>query len=727
MTIKIAVYGKGGIGKSTISANLSAALAEMGHTILQIGCDPKHDSTRLLLGGKIPVTALQYITSTLPADRRPEDIVYRGFGDVACIETGGPEPGVGCAGRGIITTFELLDDLGISPSLFDVTLYDVLGDVVCGGFAVPIRAEYADAVYIITSGEYLSLYAANNILRGIKNFTETRDRVAGIVCNARDVPEEEERVRRFADAVSLPVIVTIPRSGLFGLAEKEGCTLIERYPGHEEASLFRTLAGHAGRIMAQEPGILHPALPLSDEDLERIVLSREDPRPAHKFVFASGKKSTGRKCISPSVKKKRPLFGCAFAGAVSITALITDATTVMHCPRSCALMISEKLAVTDYYTALRSGHTSFTGIAHRLVTTDMADADFIFGGEKKLTDTLHSVIHAGYQTIFVVNACPPGLIGDDIVKVGNAVCTRHPDVRIIPVRVDGNLAGDGLQGFLDAYMAAAGLIAPGKSRTGTRSVNIIAEKWGSVQTERDFFALRDLLARLGISINCRFLSSTDTASIIRFNDASLNLPGDTDETMAAIKTMLAPVSDVPFLDLPLPTGFSETREWLKAVARVFGEEAKAEEVIAREEERYRARIDELRPDLEGKSLLISTYPRSFDWICDLAGDLGMKILKAGLTYSPFTEDECASRYKGRFPVEQDYTVEMRSEDIRTFQPDLLLFTYPALRTTDRVTSAPIPYCPGIGFFAGIEQAERWRWLVRYPCAEGWKGESGGIV
>jgi nitrogenase iron protein NifH len=144
--IKIAVYGKGGIGKSTISANVSAALSEKGQRVLQIGCDPKYDSTRLLLGGKIPVTVLQYIKSVLPDARRPEDIVFRGYGDVACVEAGGPEPGVGCAGRGIITTFDLLDDLGIRSSLFDITLYDVLGDVVCGGFAVPIRKEYAGAV-----------------------------------------------------------------------------------------------------------------------------------------------------------------------------------------------------------------------------------------------------------------------------------------------------------------------------------------------------------------------------------------------------------------------------------------------------------------------------------------------------------------------------------------------------------------------------------------------------
>jgi nitrogenase iron protein len=717
------VYGKGGIGKSTISANLSAALAVEGHSVLQIGCDPKHDSTRLLLGGKIPRTVLQYIRTTLPEERRPEEIVYQGFGNVACTEAGGPEPGVGCAGRGIITTFELLEDLGVSTSCFDVTLYDVLGDVVCGGFAVPIRGEYADAVYIITSGEYLSLYAANNILRGVKNFTAARNRVAGIVFNARNVPDEEERVNRFARAVRLPIVARIPRSAAFGRAEKEGCTLIERYPDTGEAGLFRSLAGHAKRVMAQEAGTLHPALPLDDDDLERIVLSRNDPRPANKFVFTDRKTLAVRKCISPSVKKKRPLFGCAFGGAVSVTALVTDAATVMHCPVSCSLMIDEKLIITAYHAALRTGHAAGAGISDRLVTTDMTDEDFIFGGEKRLTATLESEIENGYRTLFVVTACPPGLIGDDIDRVAAEVVARHPDVRIVPVKVDGNLVGDGLQGRMDAYKAAAGLIAPATSRTGKKLVNIIAERWGSAHAEHEFAILRDLLGRLGIMVNCRFLGSTDTGSIVRFNDASLNLPAEMDETMDAIKTMVAPVSDVPFLDLPLPTGFAQTKEWLMAVAEKFGEEEKARQVIAAEEGKYRQRIGELRPLLEGRTLLISTYPRSFDWICDLAGDLGMEIKKAGITYSPFAE-EFASRYAGRFAVEKDYTIEKRSEDIRAIKPDLLLFTYPALRSDDRVKSAPIPYSPGTGFCAGIVQAERWLLRIRHSCAEGWKADGG---
>ena len=182
---QIALYGKGGIGKSTTSANLSAALGETGLDILQIGCDPKHDSTRMLMHGAWIPTVLDLVRERGDAAIATDDVVFNGYAGVRCVEAGGPEPGIGCAGRGIIATFQLLERLGALNG--DVIVYDVLGDVVCGGFAMPMREGYAEEVYLITSGELMSLYAANNIAKAIARLAERSRQtcaLAGVICNS---------------------------------------------------------------------------------------------------------------------------------------------------------------------------------------------------------------------------------------------------------------------------------------------------------------------------------------------------------------------------------------------------------------------------------------------------------------------------------------------------------------------------------------------------------------
>jgi nitrogenase iron protein NifH len=227
--LKIAVYGKGGIGKSTITSNLAAAFATQGRRVIQIGCDPKADSTINLLGGEPlkPIMNLMRESDTDP--ERIDEIAREGFGGVLCIETGGPTPGLGCAGRGIIATFNLLEDLRLFETWQpDVVLYDVLGDVVCGGFAAPIREGYAEKVLIVTSGEKMALYAANNINTAVENFEDRGyARVAGIILNHRDVDRETEKVQAFASEHNLPVVAEIPRSADIIRFEEEGKTVIE--------------------------------------------------------------------------------------------------------------------------------------------------------------------------------------------------------------------------------------------------------------------------------------------------------------------------------------------------------------------------------------------------------------------------------------------------------------------------------------------------------------------
>lgn len=242
--LKIAIYGKGGIGKSTITSNLSAAFAQLGKKVIQIGCDPKADSNINLLGGESLMPVMNYMREFDSDPEKIEDISKIGFGGVLCIETGGPTPGLGCAGRGIVTTFNLLEELNLFETYKpDVVLYDVLGDVVCGGFAAPIREGYAEKVLIVTSGEKMALYAANNINSAVKNFEDRGyAKVLGIVLNHRNVENEDQKVKEFAESAGLPIVGDIPRSGDINRFEEMGKTVIEGDPDLPISQHFFNLA-----------------------------------------------------------------------------------------------------------------------------------------------------------------------------------------------------------------------------------------------------------------------------------------------------------------------------------------------------------------------------------------------------------------------------------------------------------------------------------------------------
>lgn len=242
--IKVAIYGKGGIGKSTTTANLSAALSKKGLKVMQIGCDPKSDSVKNLCGGnKIP-SVLEILRTKKLDEIKLSDLVYEGYNGVLCVEAGGPTPGIGCAGRGIITAFEKLEELKAYEIYKpDVVLYDVLGDVVCGGFAMPIRNGYADFVFIVTSGEMMALYAASNIVSAIKNFGN-RDyaKYAGVILNSRNVENEVEVVQKALDEIGGKIVQVVPRDGLVQLAENQGKTVVEAYPESEMSGVYMQLA-----------------------------------------------------------------------------------------------------------------------------------------------------------------------------------------------------------------------------------------------------------------------------------------------------------------------------------------------------------------------------------------------------------------------------------------------------------------------------------------------------
>jgi nitrogenase iron protein NifH len=241
---KIAIYGKGGIGKSTTTQNTVAALAEMGNRVLVVGCDPKADSTRLLLGGLAQKTVLDTLREE--GEDVELDLVRKpGFCNTLCVESGGPEPGVGCAGRGIITAINLLEQLGgyESESPLDYVFYDVLGDVVCGGFAMPMREGKAEEIYIVCSGEMMAMYAANNICKGIRKFADAGHvKLGGLICNSRMVDNEKEMIAEFAKRLGTQMIHFVPRDNDVQRAEIKKKTVIEWNPQAKQADEYRALA-----------------------------------------------------------------------------------------------------------------------------------------------------------------------------------------------------------------------------------------------------------------------------------------------------------------------------------------------------------------------------------------------------------------------------------------------------------------------------------------------------
>lgn len=268
MTMRqVAIYGKGGIGKSTTTQNLTAALAEMNKKVMVVGCDPKADSTRLLLGGlaqKAVLDVLREEGELIDLD----DIMKVGFGEIRCVESGGPEPGVGCAGRGIITSISMLENLDAYGEDLDYVFYDVLGDVVCGGFAMPIREGKAKEIYIVASGEMMALYAANNICKGIGKFANTGGvRLGGIICNSRKVDNEEAMLEAFAKKLGSQLIQFVPRDNVVQRAEINRKTVIDYDPAEPQADVYRSLAANVdGNDMFVVPAPMHT------DELEKLLM-----------------------------------------------------------------------------------------------------------------------------------------------------------------------------------------------------------------------------------------------------------------------------------------------------------------------------------------------------------------------------------------------------------------------------------------------------------------------
>lgn len=266
---QIAIYGKGGIGKSTTAQNTVAGLSAIGKKVMIVGCDPKADSTRLMLHAKAQSTVMDLIRERgTVEDLELSDVLRIGYGGTKCVESGGPEPGVGCAGRGVITAINFLEAEGAYTPDLDFVFYDVLGDVVCGGFAMPIREGKAEEIYIVCSGEMMAMYAANNISKGILKYaTSGKVRLAGLICNSRNTDKEAELIEALAKRLGTQMIHFVPRDNQVQRAELRRMTVIEYSPEHKQAEEYRQLA----RKISENKNLVIPT-PLSMDELEDLLM-----------------------------------------------------------------------------------------------------------------------------------------------------------------------------------------------------------------------------------------------------------------------------------------------------------------------------------------------------------------------------------------------------------------------------------------------------------------------
>lgn len=718
--IQIAIYGKGGIGKSTSSANISYSLADKGKKVIQIGCDPKHDSTRALIQGREQQTVLSYIRATPPYDRKLEDVVLDGVKGIKCVEAGGPEPGIGCAGRGILSTFETLKRLGLDDMDFDAKIYDVLGDVVCGGFAVPLRNEYADGVYLVTSGEFMSVYAANNILRGIKNFDKGTPRVAGIILNCRGIENEYDTVKRFADAVDLPIIACIPRSKLFAEAEAAGKTVMEMFP---ESDVAKELEKISDDILSIIDGRSKPfdSKPLNDAQLNQFAKGDAVSKGWRIDTVDTG--TSCRACERTPKNKVTTegniLVSCATAGAVYGCSSVTDSIVIVHGPRSCAHIMSSLKNISEIIRGSgRAGNLQ----SMRIISTDIDDTVSVFGGAGLLEEKLREVILEGNKNIFVVTSCIPGIIGDNAIDVVNAISLEHPDIYLRVVEADGNVTGDWNDGFIESANALLDIVDD-SVRPRNDTVNIIAERYFFRRDENKDERVFGLFSPYGLKINCRFMYESSMDEIRNFRLGKMNYIADNDGGSLNIAKLVGERLGVPVDMEPLPVGMTEYKRFAEKIGKVFGIEERAAKIAAEEEDQYFSEIRKIRPRLEGKKVFIeSKFTVDIDWLIELILDLGMEIavVELGIAYQRKENEGCPrSRYEnGNVRFKYVHSLSGMLSDIEEYAPDIFLSD--STQTEIENVYSTTYSRPGAGMKSVLNYARKLGDIMRVPKTEGWR-------
>lgn len=597
---RLAVYGKGGIGKSTIAANLSHLLSLDGHSVLHVGCDPKHDSTRLLMDGRAVRTFCEDMGS---------DPVAEGLDGVLCVECGGPGPGRGCAGKGLQMLFSRIR--GVEA---DYRVSDVLGDVVCGGFSVPARPSECDGVLIVTSGEMMSLLAANLILRGLGNMG---GRVIGLVLNRRGVEDEERIVRRFADRVGLPIVADMPRSAAFAEAEALGIPVASCRPDSDAAEALRRLC----RFVEGRPAVFRPS-PLPDEHIGDIAtgMVSEPPsagccRPRPRFDSVD----RGRNLV---FRDGYVMPACTSHGAVDAAMRVLDLAVILHGPANCAYLSEYAFRRRVYNGASeRSGPVPEPGIF-----TPRLDAAAVFSDDDDgVLEAAEEAVAHGYRHIVLVPTCATAVTGKDLHALAREVSRRH-GCNAFAVDPDRPLLGGKfgcLSGLFDALIARMG---PCETERGT--VNLVSRTFYGTGKDANAEAIGRLLEPLGLRVRSRFLDFCSMSDIEGFRAAEFDIQLGRSRANSRICDRISEVTGRRrALALDVPTGPSECERWVRAVAEYAGVgRDRCDEAVETVWREYGSGVEPLRRVLDGRRAVVyCVMARDIRWQLEAMRGMGMEI------------------------------------------------------------------------------------------------------
>lgn len=266
---RIAFYGKGGIGKSTIATSASLILARKNHRVLHVGCDPKHDSSLVLVKdpNKFKTVVDQIFSGA--EDLEPEDLIMEGIEGIHCVESGGPQAGRGCGGRAVSRSFEVFEEIELVDSdLYDTVVYDVLGDVVCGGFAAPMRRSARSKVVVVLSEEMMAAYAANRIAAAVTQFRSNGIVLAGLVVNLKNNQADLSPIARFAKALNTVVLGVIPRDPLVCEAEIYRKSIVDYAP---HSPVAKEISSIVDKVLSIDRNLCSVPTPLLDHKVREIM------------------------------------------------------------------------------------------------------------------------------------------------------------------------------------------------------------------------------------------------------------------------------------------------------------------------------------------------------------------------------------------------------------------------------------------------------------------------